>query len=183
MDKQSEVSIWNSITEKELHQRRQKLILKILKNSESWKVQNYLKIIKNEVQNLKPKEYLKWKTSSSILKFRTSSCCLNRYSYVFKKPQERDTFKKKKQLQCCPHCTGTIEDIDHFIWHCKVYKRIRSKWRTKMRTLIDNDTFNKIIRKRSTKKLLTLINDNEIYLCFRKFYLKAMFLRSRENQK
>ena len=67
-----------------------------LKNSKSWKTRCYYQIIKNEPYLFKIKPYLKWKTSTTFLKFRIFSNGLPRYSYVFEKLENRNTKTKKK---------------------------------------------------------------------------------------
>ncbi|KAJ3429857.1 hypothetical protein M0812_22856 [Anaeramoeba flamelloides] len=94
-----------------------------LENSPSWKVQQYIKIIKQQNCNLEQQKYLNWKASKTILKFQNFTNCLNRYSYVTSKNKNKNCDLCKEKLNI-----DIIEDFDHFLWDCPAYKINRKIW-------------------------------------------------------
>ncbi|KAJ3433813.1 hypothetical protein M0812_22782 [Anaeramoeba flamelloides] len=122
-EKETENINWKARNLKELESELEVYRINQLKNSSSWKVQNYLKIILIQGNINKQQKYLKWKGSTSILKLRNYTNYLNRYSY----------FMNKNKSQFCQLCKinkdlDIIEDLDHFLWNCPAYENNRKIW-------------------------------------------------------
>ena len=157
-------------------------IMKELRNAKSWKVRKYSKFLKIEGFSFKTKSYLRWKTSNTILKFRTFCSILNRYSYVYHKKSTRNTEKKKLELQYCPHCKHKIENLSHFIWKCQFYKKSREKWKEELKHILTTDQYHAIIERESSYQLFSfLIHHYPCYISTSSFFKKFLFFRFRNN--
>ncbi|KAJ3425950.1 hypothetical protein M0812_28397 [Anaeramoeba flamelloides] len=122
-EKEVENINWKSKTLKDLELELDNYRINQLKNSPSWKVRKYLKIVTIQGNINKQQKYLKWKGSTSILKLRTFTNYLNRYSYVMNED-------KSKFCKLCKKINNLdiIEDLDHFLWNCPAYENNRKIW-------------------------------------------------------
>ncbi|KAJ3427726.1 hypothetical protein M0812_25354 [Anaeramoeba flamelloides] len=83
-------------------------------NRENWKLKKYLKMTNFPNNFWEKQDYLQWKSSSTLFKFKSFTNGLKRYSYHLDKP---DSSK-----DC--HCKNDQDEtIDHFIWDCPKYKK------------------------------------------------------------
>ena len=97
LNNEEEKEIWETPTIEELKENISDYLFNEMKNSNKWKIQKYSKIIENEGMNSKIKNYLRFKNSTTLLKFRTFTNCLNRYSYVLlPKKAKRNSRTKRK---------------------------------------------------------------------------------------
>ncbi|KAJ6234565.1 hypothetical protein M0813_29156 [Anaeramoeba flamelloides] len=148
-EKESENINWKSKTLKDLELELDNYRINQLKNSPSWKVRKYLKIVTIQGNINKQQKYLKWKGSTSILKLRTFTNYLNRYSYVMNED-------KSKFCKLCKKINNLdiIEDLDHFLWNCPAYENNRKIWISELKNinishiLKNNNISNIIDRKR-----------------------------------
>ncbi|KAJ6242280.1 hypothetical protein M0813_22722 [Anaeramoeba flamelloides] len=160
---------WYSKDLKELKNEIYKYTSNELLNSKSWKVQNYFTIIKNQKYLFKTQKYLSYPSSSTILKFRSFTNCLNRYYYVI----------NKNSNKFCPLCSKyeqkeIIENIDHFLWVCPSYKKDRLMFYNKLKEI----NLNELISNQDSFKLFSLINNREIYDFTLKFLKGNLSLRA-----
>ena len=102
-NKGTEQNIWDQKEYPKLINQLENYIIDELRNNKSWKVRKYSKFLKIEGFSFKTKNYFMWKTSNTILKFRTFCSILNRYSYVYHKKSKRNTDNKKRKLQYFVH--------------------------------------------------------------------------------
>ncbi|KAJ3427824.1 hypothetical protein M0812_25454 [Anaeramoeba flamelloides] len=160
---------WYSKDLKELKNEIYKYTFNDLLNSKSWKVQNYFTIIKKQNYLFKTQKYLSYPSSSTILKFRSFTNCLNRYYYVI--------YKNSNEL--CPLCSKyeqkeIIENIDHFLWVCPSYEKDRLMFYNKLKEI----NINELISNQDSFKLFSLINNREIYDFTLKFLKGDLSLRA-----
>ncbi|KAJ6233171.1 tho complex subunit 4a [Anaeramoeba flamelloides] len=129
-EKESENINWKSKTLKDLELELDNYQINQLKNSPSWKVRKYLKIVTIQGNINKQQKYLKWKGSTSILKLRTFTNYLNRYSYVMNED-------KSKFCKLCKKINNLdiIEDLDHFLWNCPAYENNRKIWISELKNI------------------------------------------------
>ena len=143
---------------------------KKIQNNEhhGWKTRAYSKFFLLNFTKWKPQIYLNWPNSMTILKMRTFTNGLNRYSYILNKnPEETD----KK----CPCCSHPIEDLDHFLWECPKHEQRRDNWINKL--LMYLPYLHELSNKDKTNSLFTLINNKIIYNITVKFILVCLEAR------
>ncbi|KAJ3442373.1 srsf protein kinase [Anaeramoeba flamelloides] len=169
--KESENINWYSKNLKQLENELDNFIIKILENSPSWKVQEYLKIVQINNTINKQQRYLKWKGSTSILKLRNFTNYLNRYSYVMNK-------NKSKLCELCKKMNNLdiIEDLDHFLWNCSAYENNRKIWISELKkinisNILNNNNITNIIIKKDLNCLLALVGNKLIFDSLIKFLI------------
>ncbi|KAJ3450065.1 hypothetical protein M0812_06230 [Anaeramoeba flamelloides] len=177
-EKETENINWKARNLKELESELEVYRINQLKNSPSWKVHNYLKIILIQENINKQQKYLKWKCSTSILKLRNYTNYLNRYSY----------FMNKNKSQFCQLCKinkdlDIIEDLYHFLWNCPAYENNRKIWISELeknnfsRILNNNNIYN-IINKQDSISLLALVNNKTMFESIIRFPNSSLGIRA-----
>ena len=133
---------------------KEELITRI-SNSPQWKDKEYIKILKRQSEPWKMQQYLKWGSSTLILKFRVFSNFLNRYSYIYHHSEQNE------EQKLCHMCRKYIEDIHHFLWDCPSYNKPRLSLQRSLKQY--NITFENFSNDENTYLLLSLVNTKEIY--------------------
>ena len=160
---------WKTKKFNNLEKQIQNFKINQLKQSKSWKVQNYLKIINLQSNIFQTQKYLNYPSSSIFLKFRSFTNCLYRYYYVI----------DKNINKFCPLCLKEnkikiIENIDHFLWVCPSYQKIRNIF---IQNLIDNN-LDDLYLDQNSLKLLSKINNRKIYDFTLKFLKDNLRIRA-----
>ncbi|KAJ6248919.1 hypothetical protein M0813_00074 [Anaeramoeba flamelloides] len=163
---------------KELESELEAYRINQLKNSPSWKVQNYLKIILIQGNINKQQKYLKWKGSTSIQKLRNYTNYLNRYSY----------FMNKNKSQFCQLCKinkdlDIIEDLYHFLWNCPAYENNRKIWISELEKnnfslILNNNNIYNIINKQDSISLLALVDNKTMFESIIRFLNSSLGIRA-----
>ncbi|KAJ6234651.1 type-1 retrotransposable element r1dm-like protein [Anaeramoeba flamelloides] len=177
-EKETENINWKARNLKELESELEVYRINQLKNSPSWKVQNYLKIILIQGNINKQQKYLKWKGSTSILKLRNYTNYLNRYSY----------FMNKNKSQFCQLCKinkdlDIIEDLDHFLWNCPAYENNRKIWISELEKnnfslILNNNNIYNIINKQDSISLLALVDNKTMFESIVRFLNSSLGIRA-----
>ncbi|KAJ3424599.1 hypothetical protein M0812_29322 [Anaeramoeba flamelloides] len=177
-EKETENINWKARNLKELESELEVYRINQLKNSPSWKVQNYLKIILIQGNINKQQKYLKWKGSTSILKLRNYTNYLNRYSY----------FMNKNKSQFCQLCKinkdlDIIEDLDHFLWNCPSYENNRKIWISELEKnnfslILNNNNIYNIINKQDSISLLALVDNKTMFESIIRFLNSSLGIRA-----
>ncbi|KAJ3433445.1 hypothetical protein M0812_22404 [Anaeramoeba flamelloides] len=160
---------WNSKDLIELKKEIYKYTYNELLNSKSWKVQKYFTILRNQNSLFTTQKYLSYPSSSTILKFRTFTNCLNRYYYVI----------NKNSNKFCPLCLKyeqkeVIENIDHFLWICPSYENNRLIFLNKL----NEKNLYELILNHNSLLLFSLVNNREIYDFTLKFLRGNLSIRA-----
>ncbi|KAJ3425643.1 hypothetical protein M0812_28088 [Anaeramoeba flamelloides] len=160
---------WNSKDLIELKKEIYKYTYNELLNSKSWKVQKYFTILRNQNSLFTTQKYLSYPSSSTILKFRTFTNCLNRYYYVI----------NKNSNKFCPLCLKyeqkeVIENIDHFLWVCPSYENNRLIFLNKL----NEKNLYELILNHNSLLLFSLVNNREIYDFTLKFLKGNLSIRA-----
>ncbi|KAJ6250328.1 brain tumor protein [Anaeramoeba flamelloides] len=161
---------WNSKDIIELKKEIYKYTYNELLNSKSWKVQKYFTILRNQNSLFTTQKYLSYPSSSTILKFRTFTNCLNRYYYVI----------NKNSNKFCPLCLKykqkeeVIENIDHFLWVCPSYENNRLIFMNKL----NEKNLYELILNHNSLLLFSLVNNREIYDFTLKFLKGNLSIRA-----
>jgi len=169
----SETIDWNSETIKKIDEQIWKSTLSQLEMDQKTKTRFYYNIIKLQNPEYKVQKYFNWKSSSIILKLRSSTNCFRRYSYVL---------DKKDKSQLCPICQKEDEDLDHVIWRCPVYQIFRDNLKENIQSMKVTE-FQKIIDQESTLQILAQVNTKRIYKILIKFMKDVLMIRSQETSK
>ncbi|KAJ3450365.1 e3 ubiquitin-protein ligase trim56 [Anaeramoeba flamelloides] len=145
---------WNSKDIIELKKEIYKYTYNELLKSKSWKVQRYFTILRNQNSLFTTQKYLRYPSSSTILKFRTFTNCLSRYYYVI----------NKNSNKFCPLCLKykqkeVIENIDHFLWVCPSYENNRLIFLNKL----NEKNLYELILNHNSLLLFSLVNNRGIY--------------------
>ena len=127
----------------------------------------------------KSKNYLRFKNSTTLLKFRGFTNCLNRYSYVLLPRNQRNTQEPKEKAQSCRFCNKpkTKENLSHLLWECPTYTEPREKWKMKMGKILKKGEYQKIIQGWNTNGILNLITKQEIFELLKNFFKSSLRLR------
>ncbi|KAJ6251234.1 hypothetical protein M0813_15246 [Anaeramoeba flamelloides] len=160
---------WKSKDIIELKKEISKYTYNELLNSKSWKVQKYFTILRNQNSLFTTQKYLSYPSSSTILKFRTFTNCLNRYYYVI----------NKNSNKFCPLCLKykqkeVIENIDHFLWVCPSYENNRLIFMNKL----NEKNLYELILNHNSLLLFSLVNNREIYDFTLKFLKGNLSIRA-----
>ncbi|KAJ6230982.1 integrator complex subunit 2 [Anaeramoeba flamelloides] len=176
--KESENINWKSKTLKDLELELDNYRINQLKNSPSWKVRKYLKIVTIQGNINKQQKYLKWKGSTSILKLRTFTNYLNRYSYVMNED-------KSKFCKLCKKINNLdiIEDLDHFLWNCPAYENNRKIWISELKNInishiLKNNNISNIIDRKDSITLLALVENKSIWKSLKKLLNHNLGIRA-----
>ncbi|KAJ6248798.1 hypothetical protein M0813_17289 [Anaeramoeba flamelloides] len=177
-EKESENINWKSKTLKDLELELDNYRINQLKNSPSWKVRKYLKIVTIQGNINKQQKYLKWKGSTSILKLRTFTNYLNRYSYVMNED-------KSKFCKLCKKINNLdiIEDLDHFLWNCPAYENNRKIWISELKNInishiLKNNNISNIIDRKDSITLLALVENKSIWKSLKKLLNHNLGIRA-----
>ncbi|KAJ5067669.1 hypothetical protein M0811_02857 [Anaeramoeba ignava] len=109
--------IWKTRNQNQLKLLISKSIKEQIQNSESKKTKKYYNMIK-DATHLERQKYLKWNSSTTLLKIRMRSNGLNGYSYRWNKNNQNKT-------PDCPFCDGNKENLKHALLKCPQYDQIR----------------------------------------------------------
>eukprot|EP01155_Anaeramoeba_flamelloides_P031269 Anaeramoba_flamelloidesa88698_15.p1 GENE.a88698_15~~a88698_15.p1 ORF type:complete len:155 (-),score=17.93 a88698_15:73-480(-) len=107
--------------------------------------------------------YLNWKSSKTLLKHKSFSNGLCRYTY---------RWEPGINSKICPCCKKKVDDVDHFIWKCEKYEKIRKYWKNELKKVKDFDL--SIINREDTDELIRKMNIKEIYDITIEYFLTNM---------